>query len=68
MCGIAGYWTEQRAELRLVERMAAAMPHRGPDHQGAWVDEAAGVALGHRRLSDGVGERAILDQFQRRDL
>jgi asparagine synthase (glutamine-hydrolysing) len=51
MCGIAGYWTEQRAELQLVEQMAAAMPHRGPDHQGAWVDEAAGVALGHRRLS-----------------
>lgn len=31
--------------------MARTIAHRGPDDSGLWVDEAAGVALGHRRLS-----------------
>ena len=31
--------------------MADAIAHRGPDDQGVWGDDGAGVALGHRRLS-----------------
>jgi asparagine synthase (glutamine-hydrolysing) len=31
--------------------MASTLAHRGPDDAGVWVDEAAGIALGHRRLS-----------------
>ena len=31
--------------------MAGTLDHRGPDDAGRWVDAAAGVALGHRRLS-----------------
>ncbi|MEI2700403.1 MAG: hypothetical protein V9E94_19490 [Microthrixaceae bacterium] len=31
--------------------MADTLRHRGPDDAGVWVDAAAGVALGHRRLS-----------------
>ena len=31
--------------------MAAAVAHRGPDDSGIWVDDAAGLALGHRRLA-----------------
>ena len=31
--------------------MAARLRNRGPDDAGTWVDSAAGVALGHRRLS-----------------
>jgi len=31
--------------------MACAIVHRGPDDAGVWVDEMAGVALAHRRLS-----------------
>jgi asparagine synthase (glutamine-hydrolysing) len=31
--------------------MTDAIAHRGPDDEGAWLDELSGVALGHRRLS-----------------
>jgi asparagine synthase (glutamine-hydrolysing) len=30
--------------------MTDALVHRGPDSEGQWVDEALGVALGHRSL------------------
>ncbi|MES2941757.1 MAG: asparagine synthase (glutamine-hydrolyzing), partial [Pseudomonadota bacterium] len=35
----------------MVTDMALATAHRGPDDFGAWADEQAGIALGHRRLS-----------------
>jgi asparagine synthase (glutamine-hydrolysing) len=31
--------------------MASALSHRGPDDSGYWLDQTAGIALGHRRLS-----------------
>jgi asparagine synthase (glutamine-hydrolysing) len=31
--------------------MCDHLAHRGPDDAGLWVDQAAGVALGHRRLA-----------------
>lgn len=34
-----------------VTRMTETLRHRGPDDGGVWVDEKAGIALGHRRLS-----------------
>ena len=51
MCGIAGYWSAHKPDLKLVMRMAACIKSRGPDHDGVWTDESAGLALGHRRLS-----------------
>ena len=56
MCGIAGFLDPKRRsgdnELKaLALSMAGALRHRGPDAQGVWVDESAGVALGHARLS-----------------
>lgn len=55
MCGIAGFWQSGRSRTSdaglAVQAMAAAIHHRGPDASGAWIDHAAGVALGHRRLS-----------------
>ena len=51
MCGIAGYVNAdgRPADLGIVERMAAAIAHRGPDGDGFRIDGP--VALGHRRLA-----------------
>jgi asparagine synthase (glutamine-hydrolysing) len=56
MCGIAGYLALETTlhldEARAVAgAMTNALTHRGPDDTGCWVDAAAGIALGHRRLS-----------------
>jgi asparagine synthase (glutamine-hydrolysing) len=56
MCGIAGFVDISRQSnhemlARTVEAMTDAIAHRGPDGHGKWIDEAAGVALGHRRLA-----------------
>ena len=55
MCGFAGLLTSNvtsRDDLtRQVARMTAPIAHRGPDDEGIWVDEQAGVALGFRRLA-----------------
>ncbi len=56
MCGIAGLLDPGRDtpgdELgRQALAMADTLAHRGPDDRGVWVDPAAGVALGHRRLA-----------------
>ncbi len=53
MCGIAGFLTLIKTDnpFAIATRMADAIVHRGPDDAGAWVDEAAGVALAHRRLA-----------------
>jgi asparagine synthase (glutamine-hydrolysing) len=52
MCGIAGIFhlsTPKPVEPARLERMCAAMAHRGPDGRGVWT--APGVGLGHLRLS-----------------
>jgi asparagine synthase (glutamine-hydrolysing) len=55
MCGITGFLSEparpRDALLRTATAMADSLLHRGPDDFGVWADEAAGVALGFRRLS-----------------
>ena len=55
MCGIVGFltieWDELAKLLASVTSMATAIKSRGPDDSGAWVDEKAGIAFGHRRLS-----------------
>jgi len=49
MCGIAGIsGAGSRDDLT---RMMAALVHRGPDGEGTFVDDAAHVFLGHRRLA-----------------
>lgn len=51
MCGIAGFINTDGspASREMLQRMTNAIAHRGPDGEGAWVDNA--VALGHRRLA-----------------
>ena len=55
MCGLTGFWGpgNQTEDVLhdLARRMATTLHHRGPDHGGTWVDPAAGLALGHRRLA-----------------
>ena len=48
MCGIAGL-IGPGASLEAVERMAAALAHRGPDDAGTWI--GPDVALAHTRLA-----------------
>jgi len=54
MCGIVGMLKtglgcEQWESI--LKEMSSSLFHRGPDDAGAWYDSAAGVGLGHRRLS-----------------
>ncbi len=54
MCGISGYIGKASDPTEVTEmgrRMATVMGHRGPDDEGVWIDQDAGVALSHRRLS-----------------
>ena len=56
MCGIAGVLDRTAStpgdELAAAAAaMARTLAYRGPDGEATWVDEAAGVALGHRRLA-----------------
>jgi asparagine synthase (glutamine-hydrolysing) len=53
MCGFAGFLSTSlpRHAPRVLRQMNSAIQDRGPDSEGQWIDEAAGVALGHRRLS-----------------
>lgn len=47
MCGLAGY--AGLGDAAVLERMVHTLRHRGPDAQGIWYDEKAGLA--HTRLS-----------------
>lgn len=51
MCGITGYWGDGAPDSAIATRMASKIAHRGPDDSGVWTDDAAGLALAHRRLS-----------------
>ena len=56
MCGLTGFW-DRRAGMageqleRTVRLMSDTLIRRGPDDDGQWVDAAAGIALGFRRLA-----------------
>ena len=53
MCGITGMvrGARQTGGLDDIDAMTSALRHRGPDAGAIFVDEDAGVALGHRRLA-----------------
>ncbi len=70
MCGIAGF--AGLGERTDIERMTAALVHRGPDGEGFLCESDKGLFLGHRRLAiidlahgaqpmwDAEGETAIV--------
>lgn len=49
MCGIVGFVGQLVDPKKVLQKMMAAIAHRGPDGQGSYIEE--NVALGHRRLS-----------------
>ncbi len=54
MCGLVGFLGESKPESELrhiAEQMAFRIEHRGPDDAGTFVDSAAGLGMGFRRLS-----------------
>lgn len=52
MCGIVGALGRPGRDFReQVRKMNERLRHRGPDSEGLWWDNAAGVVLGHRRLA-----------------
>jgi asparagine synthase (glutamine-hydrolysing) len=55
MCGIVGVLLFSNGSnprrLAAIEGMADALHHRGPDSGSLWMDRAAGIAFGHRRLA-----------------
>ncbi len=54
MCGITGYWIPGGMENdggRMLQRMTKTLHHRGPDGYGYHLDQEAGLAMGHARLS-----------------
>src|SRR5690554_6271910 len=55
MCGITGFVSQSNMtrdeSCQRIETMTGTLHHRGPDGSDHWVDEHAGVALGHRRLA-----------------
>jgi asparagine synthase (glutamine-hydrolysing) len=56
MCGIAGKVDFARPVDRLdVERMCAAMEHRGPDSQGVWCDGPVGLGMQRLAIIDVAG-------------
>ena len=55
MCGVVGVLDSKATRdpdefLQLVRDMSKPLRWRGPDGEGAWVDDHGRVAFGHRRL------------------
>ncbi len=56
MCGVAGILDLSAnagggVSPQALSAMCEVLRHRGPDSDGTWIDESAGIALGHRRLA-----------------
>jgi asparagine synthase (glutamine-hydrolysing) len=53
MCGFTGFLAAncEQPGLAVLQQMADAISHRGPDSSGYWCETAHGVGLAHRRLA-----------------
>ena len=52
MCGICGIFGEGDPDGQLLERMAASIRHRGPDHTGYLVESPASLAMTRLSIID----------------
>jgi asparagine synthase (glutamine-hydrolysing) len=64
MCGIAGMMGVS-VDRAVLERMAAALRHRGPDDHGTWTANDGRVGFGHARLAiidlSAAGHQPMID-------
>ena len=54
MCGFTGFIDSLNPGQNypeILKKMSKTLVHRGPDDQGIWYDETAGIGLAHQRLS-----------------
>ena len=54
MCGISGFISSKPltdSATQVLQSMATATTHRGPDYAGAWQDAEMGIGLSHTRLA-----------------
>ncbi len=51
MCGIVGLWGGLPGKEEIIRKGCRSLRHRGPDSDGYWEDQGAGLALGHVRLA-----------------
>ncbi len=55
MCGFAGIFSKKEAlgdeYKQVLDNVANAILHRGPDDSGTWIDDSTKIGLVHRRLS-----------------
>ncbi len=56
MCGFSGFlissdYVRDIDARKVLHQMADAIANRGPDSDGYWVDDSAGIGLAHRRLA-----------------
>ncbi len=64
MCGIAGKVSSStRVESELIERMCAAVEHRGPDSRGTYLRDGVGLGIQRLRVIDlRTGDQPILNE------
>jgi len=54
MCGIAGFWQNNRSAehpIEILNRMGTVLAHRGPDDSGIFHDDRTGLGMAFRRLA-----------------
>jgi len=51
MCGITGFWSQNKQIDGLALQMAESINTRGPDDMGDWYSRDGTLAIAHRRLS-----------------
>jgi asparagine synthase (glutamine-hydrolysing) len=63
MCGIAGKVSSDGVGRELIERMCAALEHRGPDSRGAFLDEQAGIGVQRLAIIDlETGDQPVFNE------